>query len=141
MSDESGFDFNTLFQQAQDMQQQLLEAQAQAADLVVEGQAGGGMVRVQLNGAFEFQGVEIAPEVIDPDDPEMLQDLVLAALHEAVRRVNEAQQQAMGGFDPTAVDLGGLDAGALMGGGAGELGAGEPGEDDHEAADGDVADD
>jgi DNA-binding YbaB/EbfC family protein len=103
-----GFDLGALLDSATQMQQQLVAAQAAAAAQVVEGQAGGGVVKITVNGGMEFQAVEIAPEAIDPDDPEMLQDLVLAALHDAVARVNDAQAQAMGGFDPTSLDLGGL---------------------------------
>jgi nucleoid-associated protein EbfC len=103
-----GFDLEALLGSAAQMQQQLVAAQQAAASEVVEGQAGGGVVKVRLTGGFEFQAVEIAPDVIDPDDPEMLQDLVLAALHDGVARVNELQQQAMGGFDPGSIDLGGL---------------------------------
>lgn len=103
-----GFDLGALLDSANQMQQQLAAAQEAAAAQVVEGQAGGGVVKVSVNGAMVFQSVEIAAEAIDPSDPEMLQDLVLAALHDAVARVNEAQTQAMGGFDPTSLDLGGL---------------------------------
>lgn len=128
MSEQPGFDLGELLQQAQQMQQQLAEAQAQAAETVVEGQAGGGMVTVRVNGAFEFQAVEIVPEVIDPDDPEMLQDLVLAALHDAVRQVTDLQSRSMGGLVPGGADLGGaglgsMDLGGLLGSG-GELGLG-----------------
>jgi nucleoid-associated protein EbfC len=107
-----GFDIEALLGSAAQMQQQLMAAQQAAAAEVVEGQAGGGMVKVRLSGGFEFQAVEIDPQVIDPDDQVMLQDLVLAALHDAVARVNELQQRSMGGFDPTSIDLGGLLGGA-----------------------------
>ncbi len=127
VSDDQGFDLGELLQQAQEMQQQLLDAQSLAAETVVEGQAGGGMVRVRVNGAFEFEAVEIAPEVIDPGDPEMLQDLVLAALHDAARRLSEVQAAAVGGFDPANLDLGGLDLGSL---GLGGLTGGGPSEPD-----------
>jgi nucleoid-associated protein EbfC len=106
-----GFDLEALLGSAAQMQEQLMAAQQAAAAEVVEGQAGGGAVKVRVTGSFEFQGVEIAPAAIDPDDPEMLQDLVLAALHDAVARVNELQARAMGGFDPSSMDLG-----ALLGG-------------------------
>lgn len=112
-----GFDLEALMGQAAQMQQQLMAAQQAAAAQVVEGSAGGGVVTVRVTGGMEFQAVEIAPEVIDPADPAMLADLVLAALHDAVARVNELQAQAIG-FDPTALDLGGL------------LGAGDDEDDD-----------
>lgn len=114
MSDDQGFDLGALLQQAQEMQQQLLEAQARAAESVVEGQAGGGVVRVRVNGALEFESLEIDPEVVDPEETEMLQDLVLAALHDAVRRLNEVQASAAGQLD-VGLDLGSLGLGGLGG--------------------------
>ena len=104
-------DLGALMRQAQAMQEQLVAAQAQAAETEVEGQAGGGVVRVRVTGGMEFRSVTIAPEAVDPDDVDMLQDLVLAALHDAMAKVGELQQGAMGG-----VDLGGLDLGGLLGG-------------------------
>jgi DNA-binding YbaB/EbfC family protein len=103
-----GFDLEALLGSAAQMQQQLMAAQQAAAAEVVEGQAGGGVVKVRVTGGLEFEAVEIAPAAIDSDDPQMLQDLVLAALHDAMARVQELQQQAMGGFDPSNIDLGGL---------------------------------
>ena len=102
-----GLDLGALLEQAQAMQQQLLSAQAEAAEQVVEGVAGGGAVRVAVTGGMEFQSVTIEPSAVDPDDVEMLQDLVLAALHDATAKVNELSSQALGG-------LGGL--GGLLGG-------------------------
>jgi len=99
---------NDLMKQAQKMQEQLMEAQAAAAEQVVEGQAGGGVVKVAVTGGMEFQSVHIEPDAVDPDDVGMLEDLVLAAIHDAVAKVNELSQQAMGGLD-----LGGL--GGLLG--------------------------
>ena len=98
-------DMSALLQQAQQMQQQLLAAQAEAAEQVHEGTAGGGAVRVTVTGGMEFQSVTIRPDAVDPDDVEMLQDLVLAAVREAVASVNAAQQNALGGI---AGGLGGL---------------------------------
>ena len=112
MSEPSGMpDMGELLQQAQKMQEQLLEAQAEAASHVVEGQAGGGVVKVRVTGAMEFEAVTIDPATVDPDDVEMLQDLVLAAIHDAVARVNELQQQS----------LGGLGLGGALGGNLGDL--------------------
>ena len=101
-------DMNDLLKQAQKMQEQLMEAQAAAAEQVVEGQAGGGVVKVTATGSLEFQSVHIDPDAVDPDDVAMLEDLVLAAIHDAVAQVNQMNQQAMGGLD-----LGGL--GGLLG--------------------------
>jgi hypothetical protein len=100
-----GFDLGGLLAQAQSMQQQILDAQASTASEVVEGHAGGGVVRVRVNGALEFQAVEIDPDVVDPADTEMLQDLVLAAIRDAVAKVNELNASAMGGLGGA---LGGL---------------------------------
>jgi DNA-binding YbaB/EbfC family protein len=82
----------------QQMQQQLMEAQESTAARVVEGRAGGGMVTVKVTGGMEFQDVTIDPSVVDPDDVEMLQDLVLAAIRDAVTRANELNRQALGGL-------------------------------------------
>lgn len=98
-------DMSALLQQAQQMQQQLLAAQAEAAEQLHEGSAGGGAVKVTVSGGMEFQSVTIRPDAVDPDDVEMLQDLVLAAVREAVGKVNAAQQHALGGI---AGGLGGL---------------------------------
>jgi len=102
---DGGPDLGALLQQAQQMQEQLMAAQAEAAETEHEGVAGGGAVRITVTGGMEFRSVKIRPDAVDPDDVEMLEDLVLAALHEAVGKVNAAQQQAIGGFDGA---LGGL---------------------------------
>jgi nucleoid-associated protein EbfC len=90
------FDLNDLLSQAMQMQEQLAAAQEEVAHAVLEGQAGGGAVSIEVTGAMEFRAVRIRPEAIDPDDVELLQDLVLAALHDAVRRIAELQQQSVG---------------------------------------------
>ena len=94
-----GFDMGALLEQAMGMQQQLMEAQAEAADAVVEGRSGGGMVKVEVTGALQFQSVTIDPEAVDPTDVELLQDLVLAALNDAMDGIARLQQASMGGFD------------------------------------------
>jgi DNA-binding YbaB/EbfC family protein len=91
-------DLSQILAQAQQMQQQLAEAQQQLADEVVEGHSGGGAVRVSVTGAMEFREVHIRPDAVDPDDVDMLEDLVLAALHDAVAQVQALNQQAMGGL-------------------------------------------
>ena len=101
-------DMNDLLKQAQQMQEHLMQAQAAAAEQVIEGQSGGGVVKVTVTGGMEFQSVTIDPDAVDPADVAMLEDLVLAAIHDAVAKVNELSQQAMGGLD-----LGGL--GGLLG--------------------------
>ncbi len=99
---------NELLKQAQKMQEQLLAARAEAEEKEVEGQAGGGVVKVRVTGGMEFRSVSIDPAAVDPDDVEMLEDLVLAALHDAVAKAQEAQAGAMGNLD-----LGGL--GGILG--------------------------
>ena len=82
-----------------------MAAQAQAANEVHEGVAGGGAVRIQVTGGMEFLSVAIRKDAVDPDDVDMLQDLVLAALHDATRKVTTSQQSSLGGLMP---DLGGM---------------------------------
>ena len=105
-SGEGGFDFGALLEQAQQMQQQLMEAQARAAEEVHEGVAGGGAVHITVTGGLEFLRVKIRKDAVDPDDVEMLEDLVLAALHDAVGRATASQQASIGGLMPPG--LGGL---------------------------------
>jgi nucleoid-associated protein EbfC len=114
MSSE-GFDIQGLLAQAQEMQQRLMDAQANAAAETVEGSAGGGKVRVTMAGTGEMTAIRIDPSVVDPDDVEMLEDLVLAAVHDAGARVIELAQQQMGsGLLGGLGELGGL--GSLFGG-------------------------
>jgi DNA-binding YbaB/EbfC family protein len=94
-----GLDMGALLEQAMGMQQQLMEAQAEAAEAVVEGRAGGGMVKVEVTGGMQFQSITIAPEAVDPTDVELLQDLVLAALNDAMDGIARLQQASMGGLD------------------------------------------
>ncbi len=78
-------DFNKMLQQAQQMQAQMLQAQEEARAEVVEASAGGGMVTVRANGGGEIVSIAIDPKAIDPDDPELLADMVMAAANEAIR--------------------------------------------------------
>lgn len=103
-------DMNALLKQAQKMQEQLLAARAEAETQEVEGQAGGGVVKVRVTGGMEFRGVTIDPSAVDPDDVSMLEDLVLAAIRDAITKAGQISEQAMGGLD-----LGGLGSG-LFGG-------------------------
>src|SRR4029077_14214299 len=90
---------NDLMKQAQKMQEQLMEAQAAASEQVVEGQAGGGVVKVTVTGGKEVHSRQIDPDAVAPEDVAMLEALVLAAIHDAVAKLNELSQQAMGGLD------------------------------------------
>src|SRR5881296_1703127 len=86
-----------MMKQAQQMQERL---QKQMADLRAEGNAGGGMVTVVVNGAKQIQSLKIDPEVVSKDDVEMLQDLIVAAVNDAHRKVDEALTEKMGGMIP-----------------------------------------
>jgi len=90
---------NAVMQQAKEMQERL---QKQMADLRVEATAGGGMVTVVVNGAKQVQSIRIDPEVVSKDDVEMLQDLIVAAINDAQRKVDEQLGHSMSGL------LGGL---------------------------------
>lgn len=81
-----------LMKQAQQMQEKL---QRELAETVVSASVGGGMVTVSMSGHKQLVSVKIDPEVVDPEDPSMLEDLVLAAVNEAVRKVDEALQGKM----------------------------------------------
>jgi hypothetical protein len=97
-----------LMKQAQKMQQQLAAAQAELAEAEVTGTAGGGLVTVTIAGTGEVTAVKIDPKAVDPDDVETLEDLVLAAIHNASEAVREMTEQKMG---PLTSGLGGLGGG------------------------------
>jgi DNA-binding YbaB/EbfC family protein len=94
-----------LMMQAQKMQQQMASAQAELAEAELTGTAGGGLVTVTVNGGGEVTAIKIDPKVVDPDDVETLEDLVLAALHNATEAVRELTEEKMG---PLTSGLGGL---------------------------------
>ena len=90
---------NQMMKQAQAMQRKLLKAQEELAEKEVSGSAGGGMVTAVVNGnGTEVKSVSINPEAVDPDDVEMLQDLFVAAVNEALRAAKELEADAMGGL-------------------------------------------
>jgi hypothetical protein len=93
-----------ILQQAQQMQEQLMAAQAELANAEVLGQAGNGLVQVTMTAAQEVRAVRIDPKVVDPDDIETLQDLVVAAVRDAKRAADDLAAQKMG---PLAGGLGG----------------------------------
>ncbi|HEX6500191.1 MAG TPA: YbaB/EbfC family nucleoid-associated protein [Micromonosporaceae bacterium] len=97
-----------LMKQAQKMQQQMAKAQAELAEAEVTGTAGGGLVTVVASGTGEFRSVKIDPKAVDPDDVETLEDLVLAAIHNASEAVRELTEQKMG---PLTSGLGGMTGG------------------------------
>jgi hypothetical protein len=94
-----------LMKQAQKMQQQLVEAQAQLAQTEVTGTAGGGLVTAVVTGSGEVVSVKIDPQAVDPDDVESLEDLVVAAIRDAATNASALQEKTMG---PLAGGLGGL---------------------------------
>ncbi len=101
----AGFDLDALFQQAQQIQEQMREAQERLAQKTVTGSAGGGMVVVTANGKGEIQTVRIDKQAVDPRDVPMLEDLVLAAVNSALKAAQEAAAaenplSALGGMIP-----------------------------------------
>jgi DNA-binding YbaB/EbfC family protein len=91
-------DFNKLMKQAQQMQEQLAQAQEEVSTQTVEASVGGGMVTVKATGAGEITEVKIKPEAMDPEDPEVLEDMVLAAVNEALRSAESLMQSKVGGL-------------------------------------------
>jgi len=91
-----------MMKQAQQMQERL---QKQMAELRVEGNAGGGMVMVVVNGSKQLQSLKIDPEVVSKEDVEMLQDLIVAAINDAQRKADDAMAQQMGGMLPPGMKL------------------------------------
>ena len=85
-----------LMQQAQRMQQQMAQKQAELAEKTVTAQSGGGMVTATVNGAHELLELSIDPDVIDPEDKEMLEDMVVAAVNQAMQQAEEMAQQELG---------------------------------------------
>jgi DNA-binding YbaB/EbfC family protein len=96
---------NQLLQQVGQMQQQMQSAQEELAKETIEASAGGGMVTVTASGAGDIKSIKIDPKAIDPDDPEMLADMVLAAVNEALKSAQSLAESKLGGL---AGGLGGL---------------------------------
>ena len=96
-----------MMKQVQKMQADMAKAQEALKDEEVTATAGGGMVTVKVSGDQVVKSIEIKPEAIDPDDPELLQDMVLAAVNEGMRASQELAAQKMGGLTG-GMDLGGL---------------------------------
>jgi nucleoid-associated protein EbfC len=91
-------DMNKMMKQVAKMQEELAKAQEQLSETEVTGTSGGGLVTVTCTGKGEFTGVKIKPEAIDPDDPSLLEDLVLAAINDATRASQELASQRFSGF-------------------------------------------
>ena len=101
-------DINKLMQQAQKMQEDVAKAQEELAREVVEASAGGGMVTVKANGAGELLELKISPEAINAEDAELLEDMVLAAVNEALRSAHTLMESRMSGMMGGLGGLGGL---------------------------------
>ena len=110
MGGPGGLDLGSMMKQLQQVQAEMAEAQEKLKDEVVEASAGGGMVKVKMSGDLRLLGGEIDPQAIDPPEPELLQEMVIAAVNEAIRSAQELATNK----------LGGIAGGAL--GGAGGLG-------------------
>ncbi|MBR4582149.1 MAG: YbaB/EbfC family nucleoid-associated protein [Lachnospiraceae bacterium] len=98
---------NNLMKQAQRMQRQMEEQQKEMENREFEATSGGGAVKLVITGSREVKKLEIAPEAVDPDDVETLQDLIIAAMNEALRMVEDANGEAMNNMTG-GLDLGGL---------------------------------
>jgi DNA-binding YbaB/EbfC family protein len=103
-------DMNALLKQAQQMQAEMTQAQEALKDESVEASAGGGMVKVKMSGDLRLLGLEIDPEAVDPEEVELLADMVQAAVNEALRSAQELAASKMGGI------TGGMGGGGGMGG-------------------------
>ncbi|MDP4118685.1 MAG: YbaB/EbfC family nucleoid-associated protein [Bacillota bacterium] len=91
-----GANMNNMLKQAQKMQADMAKAQSDIEEKVIESSSGGGMVSVKANGKKEILEISIKPEVVDPDDIEMLQDLIVAAVNDVLKQVEAITQQEMG---------------------------------------------
>src|SRR5215218_2833323 len=108
MPGPGGLDLNAMMKQAQQMQAEMAEAQEKLKDEVIDASAGGGMVKVKMSGDLRLLELAIDPEAIDPEDAELLQDMVLAAVNEALRSAQELAASKMGGVTGGLGGAGGL---------------------------------
>lgn len=91
-----GKNMKDLMKQAQKMQQEMMKQQEALESQTFEAKSGGGMVSVLINGKYEVQSIKIDPQVVDPEDVEMLEDLIVAALLEAHKKASDASSESMG---------------------------------------------
>jgi DNA-binding YbaB/EbfC family protein len=103
-----------LLKQAQELQNKLMQAQQEAASAVTEGTAGGGVVKAQVTGDLKIAGITLAKDVVDPDDLEMLQDLIVAAVKDAQEKAEAKQADAMGSLTGGLAGPGGLQLPGLI---------------------------
>ena len=99
-----GMNMQNLMRQAQKMQEDMAKAQEELESAQIEGVSGGGMVKVTMNGKKELQSIKLMREAVDPDDVEMLEDLIVAAFKDAENKAQALSDDKMGGFG----NLGGL---------------------------------
>lgn len=93
-----GGNMQAMMRQAQKMQQDAMRAKEELENTIFEGSASGGLVKVEINGAFEMQSVKIDPSVVDPEDVEMIEDLIVAAFNDAKAKAEEAKASKLGAF-------------------------------------------
>ncbi|MFP4394069.1 MAG: YbaB/EbfC family nucleoid-associated protein [Anaerolineales bacterium] len=93
-----GLDPNRMMRQVQKMQDEMQKVQAEVEQEVLTVTSGGGMVEVTITGGLEIQDIAIKPEVVDPEDVEMLQDLMIAAVNEAIQKAQEMMSERMSAF-------------------------------------------
>ena len=91
-----GANMQAMMKQAQEMQKQMEKAKADLAETLIEASSGGGMVTVEMSGAYELLNLKIKQEVVDPDDVEMLEDLCIAAINEAINQVAQLRSETLG---------------------------------------------
>ena len=94
-----GMNLNNLMKEAKKMQADLTKTQEELAEKEFSASSGGGAIEVTVSGAKALKEIKIKPEVVDPEDVEMLQDLILTCVNEALRKVDDASQDAMGKFN------------------------------------------
>ena len=90
------FNMQNLMQQAQAMKEKMEQAQQELEETVFEGVAGNGLVTIQVNGKYEIEQLKLDPKIVDPDDTEMLEDMIIAAYNDAVTTLKETQKETMG---------------------------------------------
>ena len=90
-----GAQMQQMMKQAQEVQKQMERAKEQLAETLIESSAGGGMVTVEMSGAYELLNIKIKPEAVDPDDVEMIEDLVIAAINESIAQVTKLREETL----------------------------------------------
>ncbi len=115
MGGMGGMNMNQIMKQAQKMQEQLAEAQEKTKDLEVNASAGGGMVRVTASGDMRIKSIELDKDAVDPEDVELLQDMILAAVNDALTSAQKAADNEINASTGLGDALGGMGMGGLGG--------------------------